>query len=70
MREHKAESAKIDEESAYHMMSHCFRCAVCKKYINRNKRKLVMGVFTWKTQTVCPICFAALGLEVTSRIGA
>jgi len=70
MGDHKGESPKNNEEEAFYMLAHCFKCAVCKKFINRNKKKQVMGMFTWKLIPVCPDCFAVLGLEVTHRVGA
>jgi len=67
---HTNNTAENDELDAFLIMKHTFKCACCKKYINTNKKKHVIGMFTWKKMPVCPPCFAVLGLEVQTMVGA
>ncbi len=70
MARHTQQTPEEYEIDALLVMKHTFKCACCKKYTNRNKRKTVIGMFTWKKMPVCRNCFAVLGLEVTQKVGA
>lgn len=46
-----------NEPYAELILAHIFRCKVCKQVRNKNRRRLLTGIGTWKNIMCCDECY-------------